>query len=188
MTAGTRTTLAALLLCIAAVLWATAVPKSIEYAGIQVEGQRAFVEQTRRALALLQAKAPEAFGIVQRHVGRIRQANRSGMRADQDPPTYEMADATAFYSLTWCAGSIAHDSYHSMLFDEHRRMHGEPVPDEAWTGREREMECIEHQVQVMRDIGAAEAEVTYLSSLDGSHFDGDGDGVSTWRDYEARDW
>src|SRR3990170_2197269 len=98
MTAGTRTPLAAVLLCIAVVLWATAVPKSIEYAGIRIEGQRAFVEQTRRALALLQSKAPEAFGIVQRHVGRIRQAERSGMRAEQDPPTYEMADATAFYS------------------------------------------------------------------------------------------
>jgi hypothetical protein len=200
MTAGKFTTLAVLLIGVAALLgavlligvaallWANTVPKSIEYAGIQIEGRQPFIEQTRRALELLRAKAPEAFGIVQRHVGRIRQAKRSGMDAEADPPTCDMADSTSFYSVTWYAGGIAHESYHSLLFHEYRRAHGHPVPAEVWTGREREMECIQHQIQVMRDIGAAEAEITYLLGQDGTHFDLDGDGVFTWSDYEARDW
>jgi len=110
------------------------------------------------------------------------------MRAYDDPPTFDLANRTAYYSVSWCAGSIAHDAYHSKLYHDHLQAFGMPVPDEVWTGQDKEMECVEFQVRVMKDIEAPASEVFYLSGQDGSHYDLDGDSKETWNDYWNRDW
>jgi hypothetical protein len=110
------------------------------------------------------------------------------MRAYDDPPTFDLSQKTASYSDTWCAGSIAHDTYHSKLYHEYLDAHEGSVPDEVWSGQAKELECIHYQASVLREIGAPPSEITYVDHLDGSHFDLNGDGKETWIDYWLRDW
>jgi hypothetical protein len=84
-------------------------------------GSSAFRERTRQALDLLKLRAPSAYALVLAYVGRIQQAEHSGMQADADPPIFLMSDATAMYSVTWAAAAIAHDSYHSKLYFDSTR-------------------------------------------------------------------
>ena len=94
---------------------------SRQFDGIQIKGTTKFNEQVVSALILLRDKSPEGYRIVTNYIGAINQARRSGMRVDFVPPTFEMANPTAFYSLTWCAGSIAHDSFHSKIYHDYRK-------------------------------------------------------------------
>jgi hypothetical protein len=144
--------------------------RETEVHGIRVSGDEKFNEQVQGALNLLHDKSPSAFSLTERYVKRIEQSARSGMRADADPPTFDLAPKTAFYSVSWCAGSIAHDTFHSKLYHEYVQTHGKPVPFDAWCGQAREMECIKFQIGVLKEIGAPEYEITYTSQLDGSHY------------------
>jgi hypothetical protein len=83
---------------------------------------------------------------------------------------------------------VAHDTYHSKLYHEYLDTHDGPVPDEAWRGKAKELECIQFQARVLKDISAPDYETDYVSKADGSHFDVDGDGKETGNDYVKRDW
>ncbi len=159
------------------------------YGGIKIEGNQAFIDQTRAALALLESLAPDAFLKTQKYVGLIQQGQHSGMWAWEEPPRYEVGDPTAFYSVTWYASTIAHDATHSELYHQYEAAHpGEPVPDDAWGGIEIERFCIGYQLNVAQRIGAPASELEYLASLDGTHCDVDGDNDCDWDDYYQRDW
>jgi hypothetical protein len=168
--------------------WLTRDRHESNFYGVAVYGSTSFIQQVERSLGLLRAKSPDAFKLTQRYAPRIEQNSRSGMRAYDDPPTFNLSEKTATFSDTWCAGSIAHDTYHSKLYHEYLDSHEEPVPDEAWSGKAKERECIVYQASVLREIGAPKSEVTYVDHLDGSHFDLDGDGKATWIDYWLQDW
>jgi len=127
----------------------------------EIVGSATFTNQVVSALTLLKEKAPEAYGVVTNYVKRIEQGERSGMRAYKKPPTYEMSDKTAFYSLTWCAATIAHDSFHSKLYHDYPTEPGKTVPDTAWTGTDAEKKCMEHQLNVMTLIGSPTNEIAY---------------------------
>ncbi len=159
------------------------------YGGIEIRGNPEFITQTIAALNLLEQKAPDTFRKIQAYVGIIEQGEHSGMWAWEVPPRYEVGDATAFYSLTWYASTIAHDATHSELYAHYQATHpGEPVPDGAFGGVEVERFCIGYQLEVARRIGAPQSEIDYLSSLDGTHCDLDKDGDCDWNDYKNRDW
>lgn len=150
-----------------------------EYHGtIRIAGSPEFVEQTRLALSLLEAKAPEAYRKIQTYVGIIEQGQHSGMWVWEQPPRYEVGDATAFSSVTWYASTIAHDATHSELYHN----------GQEWTGVEVELFCNAYQLTVLEQIGAPRYEIEYLAGLDGDHCDLDGDGDCDWEDYENRDW
>jgi hypothetical protein len=185
-----RLVLICLALAAGAIMLLSVRPQPFEsnFHGVQICGDKDFIEQVERSLRLLREKSPDAFKLTQRFAPRIEQSSRSGMRAYVDPPTFDLSPITANYSDTWCAGSIAHDTYHSKLYHEYVDAHGGPVPDEEWCGKAKELECIQYQARVLKDIGAPESEVSYVSKLDGSHFDLNGDGKETWIDYWRRDW
>jgi hypothetical protein len=151
-------------------------------------GNAAFVEQTQAALLLLQTKAPDAYNKVEAYVGIIEQSEHSGMWAAEDPPRYTVGDATAFYSVTWYASTIAHDATHSELYHQYLASYGAPVPDDVWTGVEVERFCNAYQLDVLKRIGGTSAEIEYLAGLDGTHCDIDNDGDCDWDDYSGRDW
>ena len=157
---------------------------------VEIKGSKKFEEQVTKALELLREKAPEAHGIVVEYVKKIEQGERSGMWAYKEPPTFEMADPTTFYSITWCAGSIAHDSYHSKLYHDYKKEHPGvmSVPDKVWVGEDAERICIRHQLGVLKKIGAPKQEIDYCSALDGTHGDVNKDGKYDWEDYEKGDW
>lgn len=140
------------------------------------------------ALSLLQASAPDAYEKVETFIGIIEQSDRSGMAAYEQPPRYAVGDATAFYSVTWYASTIAHDATHSQLYHQYLVENGAPVPDSVWTGVEVEQFCISYQLDVLKRIGGTTSEVDYLANQTGTHCDVDNDGDCDLDDYYARDW
>ena len=121
----------------------------------EIVGSARFTDQVQRAVLLLKTRDTNAYALVTNYVGRIEEGKRSGMWAYKIPPTYEMSDASAFYSVTWCAAVVAHDAFHSKLYRDYRKDHSDPVPDSVWTGTAAEQQCMKFQLSVMGHIGAS---------------------------------
>jgi len=151
----------------------------------EIVGSPRFSNQVYQAMLLLRTKDTNAYVIVTNYVWRIRQGERSGMWAYLTPPTYEMADSTTFHSLTWCAATIAHDSFHSKLYHDYRNAHGGAVPDKVWTGQAAEELCMKHQIAVMERIGASKSEIDYAKKQSSGKYVKDNE---TWEDYKKRNW
>ena len=111
----------------------------------------------------------------------LQEGERSGMWAYKKPPSYKMSDTNAFYSLTWCAATIAHDSFHSKLYHDYLKQHlgAVRVPDDVWTGEAAERKCLAHQTRVLKDIGASFDEISWLSVTNNRYWE---------VDYNKRDW
>ncbi len=155
---------------------------------IEIEGSLKYRKQIESCLNLLMNEAKKDYKLIEDHIGIISQNDRSGMRAWEKPPRYQMSDTTAFYSLTWCAGTIAHDAYHSFLYQKYSPIGGGKPPYEKWAGFSSEKKSIDFQLTVMRKIGASGHEINYLKSLDGTHGDVNGNGKLDNDDYKLRDW
>ncbi len=155
---------------------------------VEVKGTKKFRLQVAAALKLLETKAPDVHELVRQHVAVIAESRRSGMRADLDLPTFELAGKSAFHSLTWCAATIAHDAYHSKLYHDHLRTGGKPVPAAAWTGVAAEKACIAYQLEALKQVGAPQHEIDYCLTLKGDHFDVNKDGKYDRDDYRKRNW
>jgi hypothetical protein len=179
---GLAMALAAVLACLIFLSLAPA------WAELQVKGNARFGAQITNALSLLQSKAPDAYRIVTNEIGVIQQGEHSGMWAYRVPPVFEIADPTTFYSVTWCAGCIAHDSIHSKLYHDWQRTNSNPVPDEIWTGAAAEKQCLEHQVKVLVQIGAPTNEIIYCRQVKPDFFDVNKHGTNTWEDFKRRNW
>jgi hypothetical protein len=156
--------------------------------GIDIYGDAKFVHMIDISLQNLQERSPIEYSVIRPFVGRIEQASRSGASPWNDPPTIYMSAKSAFHSQTWCSGSIAHEGYHLLLYQQHLNQDGTPVPDSVWRGQQAELKCITFQLAVAKNVGAPLSDLEYLASLDGTHYDLDGDGKETWSDYWARDW
>ncbi len=137
--------------------------RSPETGNIEIEGSVRFTGQVSNALLLLKSAAPEAYQTVTNYVEVIREAGRSRMSPYQTRPLFEMDESTAFYSLTWCAGAIAHDSVHSKLYHDYVNTHSGWIPDSAWTGPTAEHQCLIHQLKVLKEVGAPADEVRYCA-------------------------
>lgn len=151
----------------------------------EIVGSPPFSNQVYQALLLLRRRDLAAYKIVANYVGRIQQGERSGMWAYQTPPTYEMSTNTAFYSLTWCAATIAHDSLHSKQYRDCQTATHKPALDSAWTGRAAERQCMKHQLRVMERIGAPKRELDYARQQADGHYAKDNE---SWQDYTNRNW
>jgi hypothetical protein len=154
-------------------------PRQVD--ALEIRGTPAFKEQVANSLILLRSRSPESYGIVTTYIGRISQAKHSGMVAYEIPPTLELNDRTAFYSVTWCAASIAHDSIHSKLYNDFRKLHpaGAYAPDDVWTGEEAERQCRTQQMRALLQLGAPATEVNRVSEATNRYWE---------IDYTKRDW
>jgi hypothetical protein len=153
---------------------------------IEIVGSAKFTNQIVKALAILKRKAPDAYGIITNNIKRLQQGEKSGMWAYKTPPTYEIADKTTFYSVTWCSATIAHDSFHSKLYHEYKLTHGTPVPDSIWTGTDAEKQCMKHQLAVMARIGSPDHEIAYAVRESDGHYVDD---KESWDKYKKkRNW
>ncbi len=155
---------------------------------IEINGTKRFVEQVSRCLDLIAKNDNKNYQFINQYIGEIKQHHTSGIDVEAKPPRFEMSSKTAFYSLTWCASSIAHDAYHSYLYQKHRAKHGAKAIPQLWTGYKAESKSIHFQRRVAQKIGAPKTELNYLLNLKGSHSDLNGDGRFSHDDYEKRDW
>jgi hypothetical protein len=162
-----------------------AICRAESFDAIEIVGTARFRDRVHEALALLKMKDASAFEIVTAYVKRIEEGKHSGMWAYKEPPTYQMSDATAYHSVTWCAATIAHDSYHSKLYHDYKKSHAGLVPDEIWTGRSAEQQCMKHQLAVMEHIGASKPEIDWAKRQADGHYVKD---KEAWQDHEKHNW
>ncbi|PWU19552.1 MAG: hypothetical protein C5B50_06200 [Verrucomicrobia bacterium] len=154
--------IAALCLLMVVTLRSTIFPPTTKFETIEIRGSTRFYSQVTKALLLLRTKSPRAFATVTNNIGRIEEAKKSGMAAYETPPTFELADPSAFYSVTWCAIAIAHDSLHSKMYHDYLREHpGQRVPDLIWTGEQAEKQCCDYELGVAIEIGAPPYEIQW---------------------------
>ena len=153
--------------------------------GIKIQGSSDFVLRTREAFEKLTGTT--SFEEIRPYIAVIKEAQRSGMRAYGEQPTYEVGQPTWRHSPVWYAGTIVHDGYHSKLYLEAKATNQGHEPDaETWTGTEAEKRCLESQLQALGEMGADEHVVGYVNSLmenptyEGVH--------RSWADYEKRWW
>ena len=155
---------------------------------ITIEGNSKYKTQVKKCLKLLSIKARTEYRLVKKHIGVIYQSDKSGMNAWENPPRYLMSDRTAFYSITWCASTIAHDAYHSYLYQKYKPSNSKKTPYDKWGGFKAEKEAIKYQEKVMKKIGSSNHEINYLKKLDGTHGDYNKDGKLDSTDYKKRNW
>jgi len=136
-------------------------PDTSHFKTLSIQGTPPFRERVEKALALLEARSPQGFNLATNYIGVIRQAEHSGMRANENPPVFDLNDRSAFYSLTWCAGVIAHDSFHSKLYHDYKLAHHTAVPASAWGGDATERQCLVHQLRVLGEVGAPTNELAH---------------------------
>ncbi len=151
----------------------------VRFDGLRLVGNARFRNAVSNALVLLRTRAPDAYEIVTNNVGVIAESDHSGMMAYAQPPVFHLNDRTAFYSVTWCAASIAHDSLHSKQFHDYMRNHDGRVPDLVWTGERAEKECGAYQLKVLKAIKAPAYEIEYCASVTNRYWE---------VDYRKRDW
>ena len=138
--------------------------------GIQINGNKKFVFQTKKALRVLKSKSSATYTrVVLKYVKKIKSHKISGMNVFARVPTYEVGIPTAFESLKWYASTIAHDAYHSKLYFDYKKKHKRSVPRRVYAGVRAELICIKFQIKVGRKIGLAGSKIKYLKTLDGSH-------------------
>ena len=78
---------------------------------------------------------------------------------------------------------IAHESIHSQLYNDYLRSSTIAfvrVPDNVWTGEAAEKICCEHQMRVLKEIGAPLSEIAYYTWNPSNRY---------WEiPYEKRNW
>lgn len=128
---------------------------------IQVQGTTAFTQETEKALKLLEGTSE--YSTITQNVGRIKEHDRSGMNVYSDVPTFEVGENTWKGGTIWYAGTIAHDSYHSKLYNDAKAANGGNEPDAStWTGAAAEQKCLQYQIKVLQELGADPDTIDYL--------------------------
>ena len=130
---------------------------------LSIQGTPKFEAQVEKALALLKAQSPAGYATVTNYVGIVRENKHSGMEVHHKPPVFLLNGNSAYYSISWCAGVIAHDSFHSKLYFDYKKQHPEArwVPKTVDRGEEAERACLQHQLAVLKDIAAPASEMDW---------------------------
>ena len=136
---------------------------------MEIDGIKKFKIQVRKGLKLLEDKAPGAYKLVVKYIGKIEQGDCSRMFGNWDIPTFEVTCKTAFDSVEWLAAAFAHEAVHSRLYHAYKKTHIKDVPYEVWCGVEIELVCIKYQVKVLKQIGGKEVDIAHLKKQDGKH-------------------
>jgi hypothetical protein len=137
--------------------------KSRHFDSLAIQGTPQFEEQVEKALALLKAQSPAGYATVTNYIGIVQQDKHSGMEVHHKPPIFQLNSNSVYFSVTWCAGVIAHDSFHSKLYFDYKRQHPWAmwVPNDNYGGKQAERACLEHQMSVLTDIGAPVSEIDW---------------------------
>ena len=132
------------------------------FEGIEIQGDSDFIIKTKKAITLLLERSL-TFLQAKPFLGKIQQSQHSGMDNNQKVPTFNVAAGTSDTSTTWYAGSIAHDSYHSLLYSQYEEINGKiPMPNkpDSSEAAEEEKKCLAFQIQVLMEINASPQEIS----------------------------
>ena len=120
---------------------------------IHILGEDPFREATLVSLNLLKDKP--SFQQIKPYLRVIRPGQKSGMRADDAEPTFEVAPSTWSHSPIWYASTIVHDGHHSQLYHS----------KQPWTGTEAEKKCLTLQRQALVELNAPQSYLDYIDKI-----------------------
>jgi hypothetical protein len=146
--------------------------ESVNYGNIVIVGDKNFIVQTQKALALLKEKDHKAYFFSQTYLSRIVLSKNSGVKPWQQLPTYEVGQLTAYYGLEWYASTIAHEAFHSKLYFDYLNKNPDSgrIPETIWSGQEAELKSLNYQYRVLKKLGATLAMLRYLHSVSESEY------------------
>ncbi len=151
---------------------------------VTIRGNEEFINSTIKALELLKEKAPEAYELVQKHVGDIVSGKPSGVLPDMlwlGPTFVIMGPSYSEGETIEYAAAIAHEAYHCELYTTAEKGNpGQAVQPDAYSGEQAEGLCLQYQCGVLRKLGLDEEAIKeYGSQLH-----------SRWWEvpFEQRDW
>lgn len=133
-----------------------------------------FRPKIQQALDLLQKKAASEYLFLTIEVEKIRAAEKTG--AVVADAFIDIGRVTFDTSLTWLASVLIHECFHITQCKSGK----------AYAGIKAEIEANIIQLYTLRLIGAPQNEIVYLLAQNGNHFDLDGDGKYTRKDYDLR--
>jgi len=133
-----------------------------------ITGDANFTKKTQKAMDLIK-KSQFGYELATSYIAVIEQSTYSGMRAYDNPPTYQVGEATYNASTTWYASTIIHDAFHSKLYFDSLEEYGY-VNSDMWTGQIPEMMCLSAQIDFLKEIGAPRNEIDYAISIIDSHY------------------
>lgn len=84
-------------------------------AALDIQGSPEFKTQVTAALKLIWLSDRESFLFIKRYLYVIRNEDRTAFYLDSGMPVAAISRDHAFRSATWCAGIIAHQTYHSYI-------------------------------------------------------------------------
>ena len=150
-----------------------------------IRGDDAFVRATVEALELLKSRTPDAYALLEMHIGDVVSGQPSGVAISalrHLPKTMiVMGLSYSEHSTVEYAGALAHETYHCELY--RRAQGGDPhgsVPTNVYSGKDAESLCLRYQCDVLRRLGLADAHIArYESALE-----------SNWWEvpFDQRDW
>lgn len=133
----------------------------------KIIGDATCVSKTNAALNLIKTKAPLDYARIMKYMGSIEcVAQGSGMWAWESPPRYTVGKVTLDADTMWYAGTIAHDSCHSVQYNAYKASHpGEGVPATIYSGEAAEAQCLDVQYRALQRMGAASSTLAYMKTL-----------------------
>ena len=139
---------------------------------IVVKGDENCISKTQEAIGLLQNKALNHYFIVSKYVSIIECAEAgSGMYAWEKPPRYQVGKSTYGAGTIWYAGTIVHDACHSKQYQDYAVSNpSRVVPDDVFTGKVAEAQCLDVQYDVLTKIGADQNTLNYVQNIINSEY------------------
>lgn len=159
--------------------------------GVTIVGDGAFVRATTAALELLKSQTPDAYALLQKHIGCVVSSKPTrvsshffaaccltGLLVYAPTTAVLMRPYGSELPLEQRAGILAHETYHAELF--RRAQNGNPrqrPPKDAYSGERAETECIAYECDVLRRLGVDEWDIhRQVRLLDSKWWEAPGDG------------
>jgi hypothetical protein len=135
---------------------------------VTIRGNKEFISSTIKALNLLKEKVPDAYELVQRHIGDIVSGKPSGVFPDMlwlGPTFVIMGPSYSEGSTIEYAGALAHEAYHCELYrTAERHDPDDSVQSNAYSGEHAERSCLQYQCNVLRKLGLEESAIKEYES------------------------
>ena len=97
-------------------------------AGIDIQGSPEFKSQVTHALKLVWMADRDTFLFMKKNLYVIRNEDKTGFYMENGRPVAALSNDHAFRSLTWCAGIIAHQTWHAWYTLEKNKRISSPPP------------------------------------------------------------
>ncbi len=123
--------------------------------GIEIVGPPVFITKTEQALDLLfkNTKSFKFYGCSPYLEKILHDESPTGMRAQLENTTFVVDEATFESPLLWYASTIAHDAYHSYLYQQGQEQGktGDALTS-TWKGTDAEKQCLTFQIQTLNEL------------------------------------